>query len=183
MSNFAGRCLAALFVLSAAFFVTCPANARHWNPTGKALAEDYLEIIDTQQEGRVVFLFWMAPPFIGNSGDATALLDKYVIIGVTVGHLRSTGLVFDPIEVPPVTDEAGTLLKAVPDEKLDASTSALLFTMKGMMKQAIGAMGEGIRFFVFESGNVHACSKGRLSVPVDNVIYTYDTPVPGCPAK
>jgi hypothetical protein len=175
--------LAALSVLSAAFFAASPASARHWNPSGKTLAEDYLEILDTQQDGRIVVVFWFAPPMIGNSEEAKALLDKYVVLGVVAGHLRSTGLVFDPIEAVPVADKDGTLLKSVPDDKLPADVSALLFGMKGLMKQAIGAMGEGMHFLVYENGNVHACSKGKLSVPVDNVVYTYDTPIPGCSEK
>lgn len=186
MSNFAGRvcrCLAVLFVLPAVFLATSPASARHWNPTGKALAEDYLEIIDTQQEGRVVVVFWFAPPMMGETIDTATVLDKYVIVGAVIGHMRSSGLVFDPIEALPATNEAGTLLKPVPDDQLSADASGFLFAMKGLMKQSIGAMGEGMRFFVFENGDVHACKKGRLSVPIDGVVYTYDTPIPGCPAK
>ena len=49
------------------------------------------------------------------------------------------------------------------------------------MRQAAGAMGQGMAFFAYENGGVHACQKGGLSIPFNDEVYTYDTPVPGCP--
>jgi hypothetical protein len=44
-------------------------------------------------------------------------------------------------------------------------------------------MGQGMRIFAFDNGGVHACSKGGISIPYDGEVYTYATPIPGCPAN
>lgn len=42
-------------------------------------------------------------------------------------------------------------------------------------------MGQGTHWFVFEANNVHSCGVGGLAVPYDGELYTYQTPIPGCP--
>jgi hypothetical protein len=59
--------------------------------------------------------------------------------------------------------------------------TGLLAGLQAALNQSLGAMGQGIRWFVFEAGGVHACGPGGLSIPFEGETHSYETPIPGCP--
>ncbi len=161
--------------------LAAPAGARPWKPTPQALAQDYLQIQQVKANSELVLLMWIAPPMIAQP-QFSAILDKYVVIGVAHGRPGVGGLLFDEIPTLEVKNGEGTALKFVTDKDLPDDAAQSIQILTGSIKQATGMVGQGVHFFVFE-GNVHACEKGRLVVPYDGEEYTFDTPVPGCPNK
>lgn len=169
---------------AAAWLVWSPAQARHWKPDARGLASDYAEIFDTRNSGQVVAVIWYVPQMAPVSEEGKALLDKYVVIGIVHGMAVADGrITFADINELQATDLKGTPLKPLKNEDVPPELAGFLVGLEQMLRQSIGAMGEGIRFFAFEGGDVHACAKGGLSVPYNGEVYTYETPIPGCPAQ
>jgi hypothetical protein len=131
-----------------------------------------------------VEIFWMNWPLTGDQSPMVRqLLDKYVIIGVAHGQLDPGGkMVFNREESVQAANLDGAQLKALNPADYPPVVAGAVTTLGGFMRQSLGAMGEGMKFVVFESGSVRACEKGRLSVTYTGVTYTYDTPIPGCPS-
>ena len=164
--------------------VSSPAGARPWKTTPQGLAQDYVEIVDARSQGEIVVLFWFVPQMVAESPVAQALLDKYIIVGVVHARPGPGGsMLFDAIDTLQATDAGGKPLTLLEGDKLPSDVSQLVNAMGGTMKQALGAMGQGMRIFAFDNGGVHACSKGGISIPYDGEGYTYATPIPGCPAN
>jgi hypothetical protein len=131
-------------------------------------------------------LMWFAPPIVRSdtSGAATtkALLEKYVVMMVLHGQLdKTTGVLsFDDIAALEAKDQNGRPLNRIASADLTPTTSALLAAMETMLRQSLGALGKGIRVFVFDAGAVKSCEKGKISVPFAGDTYTWQTPIPGC---
>ena len=180
------RFRAALIVFSAltcGLYASSPAGARPWKTTPQGMAQDYAQILDVRGQGEIVVIFWMVPQIVGEVPAAHAILEKYVVIGVVHSRLGPAGsMLFDAIDPLQVKDTGGKPLTLLEGDKLPADVSAFVTAMGGTMKQALGAMGQGMHIFVYDSGGVHACTKGGLSIPYAGEVYTYSTPIPGCPA-
>jgi hypothetical protein len=170
-------------LLAMSLLVASPVSARVWNPQGKTLAEDYSVISDNRPDKNIVMLMWLTTPMVDNLPTVQALLDKYLIIGASITQIQTTGTLAGDGEMagPQPVDMDGTQLKPLTGDQIPPAVQAILAGVGGMMRQSFGAMGQNMRFYVFDSGNVRACGKGKLSVPFAGVTYTYDTPIPGCP--
>jgi hypothetical protein len=179
------RMLAALACLSIAMGAMCtPADARLWKPKSTDLALDYSEIVDNRGGGEIVISWWFAPPAVGQYPAAKDMLDRYVVVGLAHSHMSPGGeMVFETDAVATAKDGSGNTLNQIPTDKLPPMVSGSLMTMEGMLKQSIGAMGNGIHWMVFDNGALHACSKSGLSIQYAGETYTYETPIPGCPAN
>jgi hypothetical protein len=177
---------AALIVFSAllcVLYASSPAGARPWKTTPQGLAQDYSQIVDARGQGEIVVVLWFVPEMALESPAAGALLDKYVIIGVVHARPGPGGsMSFDAIDTLQAKDASGKPLPFLNGDKLPSDVSGLVAAMGGTMKQSLGAMGQGMRIFVFDNGGVHECSKGGIAIPYAGEVYTYDTPIPGCPA-
>jgi hypothetical protein len=136
---------AALLIAGALLSAVPPARARQWKATAESLATDYAEILDTNKQGKVVFLMWLVPQM--------------------------------------AEDAARTPLKLLSGDAIPPAVAGMVTTVESVMRQTIGAMGKDMVFFVFKGGDVHACQKGELAVPFGGEVYTYKTPIPGCPWK
>jgi hypothetical protein len=178
---------AALIVFSALLCVlsaSSPAGARPWKTTPQGLAQDYAEIVDARGQGEIVVLFWFVPQMVAESPAAQAFLDKYIVIGVVHARPGPGGsMLFDAIDTLQASDAGGKPLTLLEGDKLPSDVSAFVAAMGGTMKQALGAMGQGMHLFVFDNGGVHDCGKGGIAIPYAGEVYTYDTPIPGCPAN
>jgi hypothetical protein len=179
-------------VVSAVLLVVmelCPASARQWRASPDAIARDYATITDTRPNGELVMLMWIVPRMVlPNSPGATAaiaMVQKYVLVVAVHGHLdKTTGIMsFDDIDNLEVKDQGGKALTPVAKTDLPPTNTAMLAALEAMFRQSIGAMGKGMKMFVFDGGNTDSCKKGQLSVPLANETYTWDTPFPGCDQK
>jgi hypothetical protein len=170
--------------LIAALLVSLPAAARQWNPTSQSLAVDYSMITESRPNRELVQIYWMTWPMAAGAPQATLrdLLDKYVILGVAHGQVDAGGkMVFNKDEGAQAASLDGTALKEISEASYPPAVAGAIAALGSFMRQSLGAMGEGVKFLVFESGDVRACEKGRLSVTYSSETYTYDTPIPGCP--
>ena len=174
----------AFSVMLCGLAVCAPAQARAWKPQGAALAQDYAVITDVRPDHDVVMVFWFAPPLAQQAPPAMqAILDKYIIVGVVHGHVGTGGAMsFDAVDALQAQDADKKPLTLLEGDKIPPDVAASVSFIGASMRQAIGAMGQGMHFFVFDAGAVHACAKGQLAIPFAGETYTYDTPFPGCPA-
>ena len=145
------------------------------------MAQDYAQILDVRAQGEIVVMFWMVPQMVGDVPVAQTFLDKYVVIGVAHARPGPAGsMLFDAIDPLQVKDASGKPLTLLEGDKLPADASAFVTAMGGTLKQSLGAMGQGMRIFVYDGGGVHACTKGGISIPYAGEVYTYVMPIPGC---
>jgi hypothetical protein len=181
-----------VFVVAAVLLVSqglSPASARQWRATPDAIARDYATITDTRPNGELIMLLWIVPRMVQpNSPGATAavaMVQKYVLVVAVHGHLdKTTGIMsFEDIDALDVRDQGGKALTPVARNDLPPTNTAMLAALEAMFRQSIGAMGKGMKMFVFEGGAIDSCKKGQLAVPLAGETYTWDTPFPGCEQK
>lgn len=160
-----------------------PATARPWKPKDEVLAQEYSVITDTRPNHDLIEIFWMTWPMTGErSPTMRQLLDKYIILGVAHGQLDPGGkMVFSQEEGVQATGVSDAPLKLLEEANYPPMVAGAVATLGGFMRQSLGAMGQGIKFYVYDSGSLRACEKGKLSVLYAGETYTYDTPIPGCP--
>lgn len=171
---------AAALAVSAVLSVTA-ADARPWKPSPSAQALDYLQIQHMRPGGEVVVLFWIAPPMIEGQPAAAELLGKYVVLAVVHARPSRSGVIrFDDVPAVKAFDGNGKELHRYTDDDMPSDVAMGVHALSGIMKQSLGAMGEGMKFFVYDSEGVDACKAGKLVVPYADETYTFDTPVPGC---
>ena len=167
----------------------CPALSRPWKPTPTAIIRDYATISDSRPGSELILLLWFVPQMVpsdsAGSGIAAAMLQKYIVILAVHGHLESTSgtMSFEDLDGLKAEDETGKPLTPVARDDLPPTNIAMLAAMEGVIRQSFGAMGKGMKMFVFGAGGVDSCKKGQLSVPFASETYTWDTPFPGCPQK
>jgi hypothetical protein len=115
---------------------------------------------------------------------AREILEKYIILGVVHAHSAKDGtMTFDQIATLQVDDGKGRPLNALDVNTMPPTVVGALAILQSVFARSLGALGKGVHWFAFDSGTVHACSGGGMSVPFAGVTYTYDTPIPGCPAR
>ena len=172
-------------VLLAFFSMASAAYCRSWSKNPVSLAQDYAVINDNRGNGEIVLLMWLAPPIVPTSPATEMgreLLDKYIVLGVVHAHFAKDGTTtFDSIDRLEARDGDGHPLTALSMGTMPPAIVGALAALQTAFGRSLGLLGKGTQWFVFNSGDVHPCSHGRLSVPFANEIYTYDTPIPGCP--
>src|SRR5580692_7600585 len=57
---------------------------------------------------------------------------------------------------------------------------AMISVLESFYRETYGALGNGMKVFIFDAGDVGPCKPGQLSVLLANETYTWDTPFPGC---
>jgi hypothetical protein len=165
---------------------TAPAIARQWKATPEAIARDYATINDTRPGGELVLLMWFVPQMIPPSSPgaevATTMLRKYVVVMAVHGHLDRATLnaSFEDIIALQASDQNGRALTPIAKNDLPPASVALLTAMEALFRQSAGALGNGMKLFVFDGAGIDSCSKGRLLIPLADETYTWDTPFPSC---
>jgi len=125
-------------------------------------------------------IFWLTPAMMPE-GQGRQLLDTYVVVGVSRGHVTPAGTItFDPIDNLQASAGDSKPLRLLSGDDIPPAINGAVSTMTSMFSQSLGAFGRGFHWFVFEGGSVHACESGGLSIPFADEVYTYQTPIPGC---
>lgn len=179
--------LLAFGVLLAFLSMAPAASSRNWTKTPVSRAQDYTFIRDDRGNGDVVMLTWAASPAVSTS-EATKpekeLLDRYVVLGVVHAHFAKDGAAtFDKVDTLEARSGDGHPLKALGTDTIPAAVAGKLAILESDFGRSAGPIGQDTKWFVFNSGDLRACGHGRLSVAFANEIYTYDTPIPGCPKR
>lgn len=175
-------------MLAALLSIGCfsTASSRIWKATPQALARDYALINDTRPDGEAVFLGWFVPGMIQPNTPGAAItianLQTYVVLVVVHGHLNKTtgSLSFEDVPALEARDQTGKPLTLVVRDTLPPTTAGIVVSIDTMFRQSLGALGKGMKLFVFDAGDVNSCKRGSLSVPLAGDTYTWDTPIPGC---
>lgn len=165
------------------------ASSRNWKASPEAIARDYATINDNRANGEFVLFMWFVPSMVrpDQSGAQVlvATLEKYVVLMAVHGRLDKTSgtLSFEDIDTLEAKDQMGNPLAVMTRNDLPPTTTAILAAMETLFRQSFGAMGKGMKMFVFNAGAVNSCKKGEMSVPFAGENYTWETPIPGCPEK
>jgi len=165
------------------------ASSRIWKATPDAISRDYATINDTRPGGELILLMWFVPtmvrPDMSGAANLIAMLQKYVVMMAVHGHLEKASgtLSFDDIDTLEARDRAGKPLNLLARSDMPPAPTAVLAAVESMFRQSLGAMGKGMKMFVFDAGDVDSCKKGEMSIPFAAETYTWDTPIPGCPQK
>lgn len=175
--------LALMLLISSALLLTAAPAAwsRPWKPTSEALAQEYLLITDQRDAGRDTrMVFWLASPMIPDQA-AREILDKYVLVGVVRAHVSLDGTFsFEAPETLQVMDGNAHALRSLSGSDIPPVVAGLLTALQAAFGQALGPMGQGVRWFIFEGGTLRACKEGGLAVHFADEVYTYEMPIPGC---
>ncbi|HEX4573247.1 MAG TPA: hypothetical protein VH184_22625 [Dongiaceae bacterium] len=152
-----------------------------WKPSAKVVAQDYAQIIDDRGNGDIIIVWWLVPQMFAAKA-AQEIMSKNVIFGVLKAHVSSdVTFSFAEIDHLDVERPDGTRLTPLSDDQIPPALAGTLAAIEAGLRQALGAMGRGIRWFVFDGTNLDSCAKGDLSVLFAGEVYTYETPIPGCP--
>ena len=179
----ASRLEVALVVLSLAICLLSSSSAwaRMWKPSATVVAQDYAQIIDSRSNDDIIIVWWLLPQMFPDKG-AQEIVSKNVIFGVLKAHVSSdVTFSFAEVDHLEVKRSDGTSLTPLSGDQIPPTVAGTLATIEAGLRQGLGAMGRGIHWFVFDGTDVDSCAKGGLSVPFAGEVYTYETPVPGCP--
>jgi hypothetical protein len=157
-------------------------QARDWKPKAATLAQNYAEIVDGSKKGELTVLFWFPAPMFEGKPKVQDMVNRYVIIGAVHAKLNADDLLM-PVHIDSLQalDGNGKALNAIAQDKLPPNVVTFLAAFGSVMSQSLGVVGKGMQYFVFNAGDVNACKKGGMSIPFNGEVYTYNTPIPGCP--
>jgi hypothetical protein len=182
--SFRAKSLLVLGAIGVFLTATLPANSRDWSQNPASLARDYLVINDNRGKGDMVVVMWLAPVMVeGETSQAARdLLENTTLIGVVHGRLAKDGTVsFERTNALEVRDGSGNALTAFDTNTMPPAIVGTVSVLQSVFGRSFGQFGQGMQWFAFNSGAVHACGKGGLSVQYASEKYTYVTPIPGCP--
>jgi hypothetical protein len=163
-------------------------TARIWKPSPEKMARDYATINDVRPNGDLVLLMWFVPgmmqPDAAGAAAVKAILQKYVVVVAVHGSLDKTtaSYSFEDIDHLQAEDRNQHPLAPISRSDLPPATIAVISALEAMFRQTAGAMGKGMKVFVFDAGAVNSCKQGELTIPLAGETYTWETPIPGCPA-
>jgi hypothetical protein len=157
------------------------ASSRPWKPTPTQIASDYAQITHRKNAAEFVNIRWWASPTADAGTPFARMLEKYVVISVVHFHTGQGGAVsVDEIDTLEALDYDDKPLTLVPKTELLPSEVGMISGVEASFRQSIGRIGDGTKFFIFDAKAIHACEKGRISVPFAGETYTWETPFPGC---
>ena len=161
-----------------------PSDARQWRTTPHSQAQDYTIIVDQRSKHELVVIFWLAPPLVPekeNSGNAREVLRRNLVIGVAHADIsHGAQFSFREIGPPAITTDIG-FLAPIRDEDISPVAQGGMATVKAIFTQALGKLGAGTKWFVFDGRTIDSCGPGQFWVEYDDEQYDYKTPIPGCP--
>jgi hypothetical protein len=178
----------ALVAVLLACAASAPAWPRTWKSSPRELVRDYVTITDLRRDGEIVTLLWFVSGMVESDAPGAAaikpLLDRYVIMAAVHGKLDRTTATysFDDISTLEAKDQTGKPLMRVARNDLPPTMTGILAILEAMFRKSLGAMGEGMKVFVFDASGVNSCGPGGLAVSLAGETYTWQTPIPGCSA-
>jgi hypothetical protein len=115
----------------------------------------------------LVVALWFVPQMVPNSRGAEvakAMLQNYVVVVGAHGRLQSaTGTMsFENVDALPAMDQSGKSLTPVARDSLPPTNAGMLTALESSSQQTLGAMGNGMKMFVFDAGDVGSCKRGQL---------------------
>jgi hypothetical protein len=184
LNSFHAKNLLVLGAIGVFVTATLPANSRDWSPNPASLAREYLIINHNRGKGEMAMVMWLAPPMVEGESSQMArdLLESTILIGVVHARIAKDGTVsFERTNTLEVRDASGNGLTAFDTNTMPPAIVGTVSVLQSVFGRSFGQFGQGMQWFAFNSGAVHACGKSGLSVQYAGEKYTYVTPIPGCP--
>ena len=172
-----------LGVLIWTFFGATASEARQWrsNPTDDVL--DYALIQDRRSRNEFIMIFWINPT-IGNEPKNELVresLAKNLIIGIAHADFTDRGYFeFRKVSAPVISTGNGQLRTELKISQQEPLIVRLVPAMQEIYENAIGPLGKGLTWFVYDGTGIETCRPGTLIVPYAGENYSYETPIPGC---
>jgi len=176
-----------LFASVAVLMRPLTAEARQWRATPMALAQEYVQIIDQRSPSELIIVFWISPQLIQQAPankPARQLLAKNMVVGVVHADI-SPGDSFTlrtpaaaAVDVAPRGPQIN-----LPDSKIEPAAFGVIEGLRQTLGQALGPVGKGIRWSMFDGSNVNSRAAGAFAVKYANEVYTFETPIPGCDSR
>ena len=161
------------------------AHSRMWKPDAAALAQDYLIIEDSRNDGEdIIMLMWFAPEMAGEDGKdpfIREVLSDTIIVGTVYAKINNQGIFeYADVEAPVASLQSGNKLHQVSEDDLKPGSATTLFAMKQIFSQNLGAMGQGMKWYNFSGTKVDSCKEDILWIEFAGEKYDFKTPLPGC---
>ncbi|MFQ5953926.1 MAG: hypothetical protein ACE5JZ_02560 [Kiloniellales bacterium] len=178
------RQVAAVLLPALLWGLAAQAEARQWKPEPQDQAVEYAQIIDRRSETETVVVMWLAPEILEKTTESRTIrsvLKIYAIIGI--GHASASPAGKVEFTVPKgVLVETGEdqVRQPLDQETLPPTVSATISSLGELLAQGMGAMGQGMVWFVFDGKGLESCREGGFRVVYADEAYDYETPIPGC---
>ena len=174
-------------VLFLALFFRLPvsADARTWKPTPRQMIGDYSMIHHQRGPLEIVMLMWNVAEANAESPPvAIELMRKYMFLGVIHMRLNQLGQMnfqtATNVRVQLNGSKGSKARKPIDKALLPPAAIGYLSVLKSIMIKNLGAAGQGLHVFVFDSTGIAACGQGNVWVWYAGEWYLYQLPFPGC---
>jgi hypothetical protein len=176
--------LTLVLLLTAVMFSNLPSVvARQWKPTPLVAAQEYLNLNHSLEDGSEVFLFWVAPQYVECTPKIENICDnlrRYMVVAIVHYKVNASGE-FSFEKISKISVEANSkTYKPLPEAGINPLISSFTAFVGKSISGGLGRMGEGIKFFVFDTNVIDSCSKGVVRVNYLKEGYEFQTPLPGC---
>jgi len=173
-----------IFTLVLMLVLSGAADARRWNANPTDLAMEYTQIIDQRSQNEIVVLMWFAPEMVEDSAEnktMQAILREYTVIAAVQTVISPLGkFTFSNTEEVILLTGDNRELKSIPEDDRPPVVAGAVNIMGSIMAQGLGAMGEGMTWYVFADSGVDSCGGGEFWILFAGEKYDYQTPIPGC---
>ena len=160
------------------------ADARQWRATATTLARDYVQILDQRSANELVLEFWLAPELLEatpENNNARELLAQNLVLAIMHADISNTGVfTFRTLAPPPIATQNANRLP-IAEQNLDPASVGIITSMKVAFTRALGKLGQGTHWFVYDGKGIMSCERGVFWVVYAGERYEYRTPIPGCP--
>ena len=182
------RFVPALACLLLVFGLVCgligPASARPWKQTALERAQDYLQIEHSLSDNEIVIVIWLAPQFFDPASfdrSMEQVFEQYTLVAVIHFSMSDLGE-FTSIEPTDVTLELseGDSLVPLATGQIPPVVSTIVHFLESSLGGGFGAVGQGIKTFVYDGTQADSCDQGKLWIRYLEERYEYERPVPGC---
>lgn len=159
-------------------------DARQWNANPQTLAQDYLIIQDQRSTNEIAVLFWVSPALIPDepSGkEGRDVLSEHLMLGALHATVDSQGrFTFAKVNAPKLETISGSLIKLLDQSEVSPVATGVVTAFQKIFSNALGPMGQGLQWFVYDGSLVSSCQTGGFLVAFKGTEYDYKTPIPGC---
>lgn len=159
-------------------------DARSWRSTPTDKARNYAQILDQRSPREMVLVFWLTDRMLQNTPRnqrARELLTRNKVVGVLHADISAGGSFSYRNAAAPVLEMKGIgSRQAINTDQLEPAVAGAIASIQSVFSRALGPMGRGIKWYVFDGAGIDSCGSGTFYVNFANERYSYDLPIPGC---
>ena len=168
-------------------FILTPLHAvfaRDWKPKPHVAAREYAILKHERTPTDQIIIYWFpaeAIPDTPGSAEAKKLLSDNLLIGTVRIKVDAQARVSVAEETAPILRTlGGETIRYIETHAVSPTVSGIVTVVEQMVSQAMGVVGKGIKWHVFDGSSVKSCKIGGFIVNFAGEDYDYKTPIPGC---